>query len=321
MPPSPLDDLANSPAALVAAFLFGTLWGSFANVCIYRWPPTDAHPNGRSVVHPGSHCGVCGHAVRWYDNVPILSWLWLRGKCRDCGTGFSARYLLVEAVTGALFAAAWWFAVVARAPLEPIDDRMVRFAIGAAFVWTMVVILFTDLDHKLVLPLPSYPAIPIFYGLGLLLPDRHWPDGLIGIAVGYGVVRLIADGFYYLTGREGMGYGDGVILAVVGALLGWRGVVVGLFGGAMLGTVIAVPALLVARARGGAGEPPAAKPDAPAAKPDAPAAKPDAPTDEAADDADAGLARVEVPFGPFLAMAALFWWFAAPYVTLQLLGQ
>ncbi len=141
------------------------------------------------------------------------------------------------------------------------------------------------------------------------------------IAVGYGVVRLIADGFYYLTGREGMGYGDGVILAVVGALLGWRGVVVGLFGGAMLGTVIAVPALLVARARGGAGEPPAAKPDAPAAKPDAPAAKPDAPTDEAADDADAGLARVEVPFGPFLAMAALFWWFAAPYVTLQLLGQ
>lgn len=319
MPPSPLDDLAHSPAALVAAFLFGTLWGSFANVCIYRWPPTDAHPNGRSVVHPGSHCGVCGHAVRWYDNVPILSWLWLRGKCRDCGTGFSARYLLVEAVTGALFAAAWWFAVVARAPLEPLDDRMVRFAIGAAFVWTMVVILFTDLDHKLVLPLPSYPAIPIFYGLGLLLPDRHWPDGLIGIAVGYGIVRLIADGFYYLTGREGMGYGDGVILAVVGALLGWRGVVVGLFGGAMLGTVIAVPALLVARARGGKGAPPAAEPDAPAAKPDAPAADDEAAAD--ADAADAGLARVEVPFGPFLAMAALFWWFAEPYVTLQLLGQ
>ncbi|MBK7191662.1 MAG: prepilin peptidase [Myxococcales bacterium] len=320
MQPSPLDDLAHSPAALVAAFLFGTLWGSFANVCIYRWPPTDAHPKGRSVVHPGSHCGVCGHAVRWYDNVPILSWLWLRGKCRDCGTAFSARYLIVEAVAGALFAAAWWFAVVAREPIEPIADRAARFAIGAAFAWTMVVIMFTDLDHKLVLPLPSYPAIPVFYGLGLLLPERHWPDGLIGIAVGYGIVRLIADGFYYLTGREGMGYGDGVILAVVGALLGWRGVVVGLFGGAMLGTVIAVPTLLLARRRGAVDA--AAKPAA--APTEAPPPEAASTTDASADadaDGDAGLARVEVPFGPFLAMAALFWWFAEPYLTVRFLGH
>jgi leader peptidase (prepilin peptidase)/N-methyltransferase len=300
MEPSPLDDLARSPAALVAAFWFGALWGSFANVCIYRWPPTAAHPDGRSVVHPGSHCGACAHPVRWYDNVPIVSWLWLRGRCRDCGTTFSARYLLVEAITGGLFAAAWWFAVVAREPLEPLGDRTVRFAIGAAFAWTMVVILFTDLDHKLVLALPSYPAIPIFYGLGLLLPERRWPDGLIGVAVGYGIVRLIADGYYFVTKREGMGYGDGVILAVVGALLGWRGVVVGLFGGAMLGTVIAVPTLVLARRGGDAAAEPVAG---------------------AAADGDAGLARVEVPFGPFLALAALFWWFAEPYLTVRFMGQ
>ncbi|MEZ4403979.1 MAG: prepilin peptidase [Kofleriaceae bacterium] len=310
MPTSPLEDLAASPAALVAVFLFGTLWGSFANVCIYRWPPTDEHPDGRSVVHPGSHCGACGHAVRWYDNVPIVSWLWLRGQCRDCGVTFSSRYLLVEAFTGALFAAAWWFALDARATLEPFDLRMVRFAIGAAFAWTMVVILFIDLDHKLVLALPSYPAIPLFYGLGLLLPERHWADGLIGAAVGYGLVRLIADGYYFVTKREGMGYGDGVILALVGALLGWRGVMVSLFLGATLGTLIAVPALIMAR-RTAAAQTPDATDAVHTTEGD---------DDEGEEDDDGALGRVEVPFGPFLATAALFWWFAEPYVTFRMLG-
>jgi prepilin signal peptidase PulO-like enzyme (type II secretory pathway) len=117
-----------------------------------------------------------------------------------------------------------------------------------------------------------------------------------------------------------MGYGDGVILAVVGALLGWRGVVVGLFGGAMLGTVIAVPTLLLARRRGAvdAGAKPAAAPT------EAPPPEAASTTDASADadaDGDAGLARVEVPFGPFLAMAALFWWFAEPYLTVRFLGH
>src|SRR6188472_1721534 len=139
METSPLEALATSPWALGMAFLLGTLWGSFANVCIYRWPPTDEHPNGRSVVAPGSHCGACGKPVRWYDNVPILSWLWLRGRCRDCGTAFSPRYLLVELVTGALFAAAWWFAIDGRILVAPLGDGLVRFGIGAAFVFVMVV--------------------------------------------------------------------------------------------------------------------------------------------------------------------------------------
>jgi leader peptidase (prepilin peptidase)/N-methyltransferase len=125
--------LAQSPAALIAAFLLGTLWGSFANVCIYRWPPTDEHPHGRSVVAPGSHCGACGKPVRWYDNVPILSWLWLRGRCRDCQTSFSARYVLVEALTGA-FAAAW--CRVDAGSSQPLGDNLVTSGIGAAFVFT-----------------------------------------------------------------------------------------------------------------------------------------------------------------------------------------
>src|SRR5512134_3813929 len=146
-----LEPMVSSPAAYVAVFLFGTLWGSFANVCIYRWPPTDAHPNGRSVVRPGSHCSACGKAIRWYDNVPLLSYLWLRGRCRDCKAQFSPRYLLVEALTGALFAFAWWAAVDARAYLEPVDARLLRFAIYAVFCFVMVVVTFIDLDHMLIL--------------------------------------------------------------------------------------------------------------------------------------------------------------------------
>jgi len=79
-----LEPLSTTPFAYAFAVLLGLLWGSFANVCIYRMPPTEAHPNGRSVVTPGSHCFACGAPVRWYDNVPLVSYLWLRGRCRAC---------------------------------------------------------------------------------------------------------------------------------------------------------------------------------------------------------------------------------------------
>src|SRR5947209_2384679 len=98
--------LATTPAACVLAVVLGLLWGSFANVCIYRWPPSDAFPDGRSVVRPPSHCFACKTPVRWYDNLPVLSYLWLRGRCRACGVAFSPRYVLVEALTGALFGVA-----------------------------------------------------------------------------------------------------------------------------------------------------------------------------------------------------------------------
>ena len=104
--------------------------------------------------------------------------------------------------------------------------RWLRFFILAAFFFVLVVITFIDLDHKLILDKITYPSIPIFYGLGLLLPGDDWKAGLVGAVVGYGVVRLIADGYYFLTRREGMGYGDGKLLALVGAFLGWRAVVV-----------------------------------------------------------------------------------------------
>lgn len=358
--------MATSWSGLVLAVVLGLLWGSFANVCIYRWPPSDEHPKGRSVVKPDSHCVSCLKAIRWYDNIPVLSYLWLRGKCRDCGTQFSARYILVEALTGILFATVWWFAVDARATLDPLDVRVIRAGIGAAFAFVMVVILFIDLDHMLILDRVTLPSIVAFYALGIVLPERGWQEGIIGAAVGFALVRVVADLFLLLRGKIGMGMGDGKLLAVVGALLGWKGPVVALFLGACVAVIVVVPAMLIrgagskddgaADAADDDGEPPPPLPWAErklalwslafvaavvggvmaglppwiggaiivaGAMADDffgltdPMASPE--SDEAVEtDGDDQLTHGALPFGPFLAVAALFWWFAEPYVMFQL---
>ncbi|MBA2539602.1 MAG: prepilin peptidase, partial [Deltaproteobacteria bacterium] len=244
----PLEQHASSTAAYAFVVVLGLLWGSFANVCIYRWPPSEEFPKGRSVVKPGSHCFACNEPIKWYDNVPLLAWLWLRGKCRNCKAAFSARYLIVEAVTGALFGVAWWFAVV-HGPWwnDPFEERLIRFAIFAAFSFVMVVITFIDIDHKLILNKVTIPSIVVFYGFGLLLPERAWYDGLIGVVFGFGFPWLVGEIYFRITKREGLGLGDGMLLAVVGALLGWKGVFVSLFRGAVLGSVIGIVALAQAK--------------------------------------------------------------------------
>ena len=309
----PLELYSSSIAVYAFVVLLGLLWGSFANVCIYRWPPSEEFPKGRSVVKPGSHCSACKQPIKWYDNVPLLAWLWLRGKCRNCKAAFSGRYLIVEAVTGALFGVAWYMAVTHGMWWwsEPFETHLVRFAIHAAFLFVMVVITFIDLDHKLILNKITIPSIIGFYGFGLLLPERSWYDGLIGIAVGYGVPWLIGEVYFRVTKREGLGLGDSMLLAVIGALLGWKGVAVSLFGGSVMGSVIGVVALVIARRREGPEQP---EPDDPGR-----AATEGEPEDE--DDAPS-LMRTELPFGPFLAMAAVFYLFAEPYLQLhfRLLG-
>jgi leader peptidase (prepilin peptidase)/N-methyltransferase len=246
-----LEPLATSWGAYAFAVLLGLLWGSFANVCIYRWPPSEGFPRGRSVVAPGSHCFACQAPIRWYDNVPLLSWLWLRGKCRACKAPFSARYLIVEAVTGALFGLAWFATVQTGVLLEPFELRLARFAIYAAFCFVMVVIAFIDLDHKLILDKVTFPSIALFFGLGLVL-GRTWHHGVIGAVIGYGLPWSIGEIYWILTDREGLGLGDSKLLAVIGALLGATGVVASLFGGAVVGAVVGVFVLL--RAQRGAPE-------------------------------------------------------------------
>lgn len=258
------------------AVVLGLLWGSFANVCIYRWPPTEEHPKGRSVVAPASHCAACKTPIRWYDNVPLLSYLWLRGKCRACGAQFSPRYLLVEALTGALFGCAWWFTLGTGGMYDSFDLRLLRFFVDALFVWVMVVITFIDIDHMLILDKITLPSIVVFYGLSLALLHPWW-EGLIGIAIGYGVPWLIGTLYYLIRKREGLGLGDTKLLALVGALLGWKGVLVSLFGGSLIGSMLSIVILMRTRK---------------------------------------DLTTSELPFGPYLAMAAVFYLFAEPFINL-----
>jgi len=280
MPPVEVLELwATSPAGLAFAFAIGAVLGSFANVCIYRLPPSDEHPEGQSIVSPGSRCGSCGTAVRWYDNLPIVSYLLLRGKCRSCNVGFTPRYLFVEVATGMLFSGVYALCVTTLYFEEPLAVRLGRFAIYAMFCLVLVVVAFIDLDTKLILNKVTYPSIVLFYGLGLTLPERLWYDGLIGAAVGYGGIRLIADGYYWLTKREGMGYGDGKLLALVGALFGWQGVLMSLFAGSLVGSVIMVTALLIQRR--------------------------------------SNIRHVELPFGPFLVVGAIGYMFGETWVKVS----
>ena len=264
--------LATTPYAGALAVVLGLLWGSFANVCIYRWPKDE------SVVKPASHCGACNTPIRWYDNVPILSYLWLRGRCRACKASFSPRYLLVEALTGVLFGVAWWFTLGDGGTLAgSLELRAFRFVIDAVFVLIMVVIAFIDLDTKLILNKITFPSIPLFYLASLSLPERTWWDGLVGAAIGYGLPWLIGEVYLRLRKIEGMGLGDGTLLAVVGALMGWKGVVAALFAGSVVGTLFTIPMLLI-RGR-------------------------------------ENLLKTEVPFGPWLALGAVFYLFAEPWLV------
>jgi leader peptidase (prepilin peptidase)/N-methyltransferase len=290
-----LEDLALSPIAYGFAIALGLIWGSFANVCIYRLPEQ------RSVVKPPSHCSACKTPIRWYDNLPLVSWLWLRGKCRACKAPFSARYLVVELLTGALFGFAWWWTVVAHQLFEPLEMRLLRFGIAAAFCFVMVVITFIDLDHKKILDKVTIPSMIVFYGLGVLLPERAWWEGLVGVVIGYGLPWLIGEIYYRLRKIEGLGLGDAMLLGVIGALFGWQGVVVSLFGGSVIGIFVSTAALLVARRDDDEPEPETVEARSEDGEPPAPS-----------------LLRTEVPFGPFLAMGAIFYLFAEPWIHVQL---
>lgn len=233
-------------------------------------------PLGMSIVRPGSHCFACKTPVRWFDNLPLVSWLLLRGRCRSCGARFAPRYLLVEGAMLLLGLGTWHLVVVDAAAGAPVPLALARFGIYLLFELCLVVIAVIDLDHKKIPDKITYPAIPTFLGFGLLLGDRPWLDLVIGVVVGYGLVRALSDGYYWATGREGLGYGDGKLLAVVGALFGWQGVLTALFGGSLIGTAIMVPVLVVARLR---------------------------------QRGEGTIAHTEIPFGPFLVAAALVFLF------------
>src|SRR5688572_19439037 len=269
----------------MTAAVFGTLWGSFFNVCIARIPL------GQSVVRPPSHCFSCGKTVKAWDNIPILSYLLLRGRCRFCGVQFSPRYLLVELLTGLLSALICWKFVL-DAPALELGVRAARYALYFGFTGVLVVLSFIDLDTKRLPDIITLPSIPIFFLAGFAAHDVPWLERAIGAAAGYLLVRIIADGYYYLTGREGLGLGDGKLLAVVGAVLGWRAIPFTIFVASFLGIAVSVPVLLHQRRH----QPPPPPEPEPAER----SAEGDPPPEVLPP-----VRRTEVPFGPFLSLSAI----------------
>ena len=270
-------DFLSTPAAIAVAAVWGAIWGSFFNVVIARVP------RGESVVRPASRCGSCGAAVRARDNIPVLSYFLLRGRCRACGAHFSLRYPLVEALTAVLSALVfWWFAGSDAG--EVVAVRLGRFAVYFAFTGALVVLSFIDLDTKRLPDVITIPGTVVLFLAAFAAHDVPWSERAIGAAAGYLFVRLVADFYYYVLKREGLGLGDGKLLAMMGAVLGWKAVPVILFAGSVIGTVVSIPLLLLTRrgANGATGE----------------------------NGEPATLRTTQVPFGPFLALGALIYLFA-----------
>lgn len=227
-------------AALQWVFLIGASLcvGSFLNVVIYRLPL------GLSVVRPGSSCPGCGKPIAAYDNIPVLSWLLLRGRCRRCSSSISVVYPAVELLSAVLAGLVLW-----RFGWRPI------LAPYLLMTFALVAVTFIDLEHQIIPDVITLGGLALFLLLALLgdfVPRIDWPigsrDALIGAAFGAGVIGAIMAVYYLVTRNEGMGMGDLKLLAMTGALVGWRGVFLTLTLGSMAGTLLALPMMLLGRA-------------------------------------------------------------------------
>jgi leader peptidase (prepilin peptidase)/N-methyltransferase len=214
---------------LVVAGLFGLIVGSFLNVVIYRLP------RGTSVVWPASACGSCRRELRWFENIPILSWVVLGGKCARCKAPISVQYPLVEAVTAALF--------VLVTALTPVGPLLVARLL---FVCALVVLFGIDLEHQI---LPNSITLPGVVA-GLIFSVAGPPglrDALLGVLLGGGVLYAIAGGYYLWRREEGLGMGDVKMLAMIGAFLGWQAVLLTLVLASLSGAVIGVAMMALQR--------------------------------------------------------------------------
>ncbi len=235
-------------------FLFGIVVGSFLNVCITRIPEEI------SIVLPGSRCPRCGTPIKPYDNVPVLGWLWLRGKCRSCGLPISPMYPLIELATGLLFAAAFLEFGITQATVK-----------WLFFTCLIVILTVTDLRVRLLPDVVNWPGfaaglmfsafVPPDHGFAGILMERllqvRLPglavgilDGVLGAAFGSFLLWGLAAGYKLVRGHEGMGMGDVKMIAMIGAFLGLRGTFLTLLVGSLLGSAIGL-GLIVALYLGG----------------------------------------------------------------------
>jgi leader peptidase (prepilin peptidase)/N-methyltransferase len=223
------------PVAVII-FVCGAAIGSFLNVCILRIPKSE------SLVHPASHCPACRSPIGFYDNVPLLSYVFLGGRCRSCKVRISPRYFIVELLTAVL-----------GVLLYHRFGLTLAFFSGFVFVSALIVISFIDLDVRLVPDLISLPGIAV--GLLISVVGRYAiKDSLeivpspfsavLGVVIGGGFLLLVAWAYEYFTGIEGMGGGDIKLLAMIGAFLGWTSIPVTLFAASLAGSVVGLVCML-----------------------------------------------------------------------------
>lgn len=210
-------------------FFFGLCVGSFMNVCIYRLPLS------KSIADPPrSFCPACNHRIRFYDNIPVLSFLFLGGRCRHCGASISLRYPMVELITGLT-------AVGVFMNFGPTLQSIVYFV----FIAALLVITFIDIDHKIIPNVITLPGIPIGLLAALGLPSVTVTDSVLGLIAGGGSLLAVAWTYRLITGKEGMGGGDVKLLAMIGTIVGWEGVLFTIFASSAVGTLVGLTTILV----------------------------------------------------------------------------
>jgi leader peptidase (prepilin peptidase) / N-methyltransferase len=214
----------------VALVLWGLCIGSFLNVCIYRLP------SGTSIVFPASRCTTCGHALAWSDNIPVLSYLALRGRCRYCRAPISARYPIVEALTGLVFLLH-----------GEVFGPGLLLCVRLAFACALIVLFAIDLEHQILPNAITLPGIAIGLVCSVFLPPGPLLS-LAGAALGGGLLWGIAEAWYRLRHVEAMGFGDVKMLAMVGAVLGLKLVVVTFVLASFIGGFVAVGLVATRRA-------------------------------------------------------------------------
>lgn len=223
----------------ICVFIFGAMWGSFLNVCIYRIP------EGHSIVRPPSTCR-CGQQIPFYLNLPIIAWFLLKGKAACCDEKLSFRYPLVEALTGILFLFSW----LSYSPV-------VAF-IGMTFIAILIAATFIDLDHMIIPDIFSIGGMILGVIVSIFVPELHgfsqggieahwysWIEAMLGVFIGTSMIYWIATIGEIILKKPAMGEGDVKFLAAIGAFTGWQGALFALFGGAFIGTIIILPYLLM----------------------------------------------------------------------------
>ena len=248
---------------MLYSVLLGLVLGSFINVCIYRIPLK------MSIIHPPSTCPNCGEKIRAYDNIPIVSYLLLAGRCRHCREAISLRYPTIEGLTGLLSLA-----------LFTRYGPSYQYLIALIFTGTLVTISFIDLDHQVIPDVLSLPGIAAGLAAALIPGGIPVLDSIIGAVSGGGILLLVAIVFKRLTGKDGMGGGDVKLLAMIGAWMGWRALPLTILISSLTGAIVGSVFLLTA---------------------------------------GKGL-RARIPFGPFLSLGALIYFFFGHALTRWYIG-